>query len=318
MKSEQNAVFSAGFFASVAVSSLLFLSAVAVPLVGSAAFLLAPLPVLYYSARIGRLRQLAALGTAVLVAAGAIRIIVPAAPLPVPLFILAFLGIPIMEFARRNSSVEKTVLFCVLLYGGCAAALIGYASVQTGKSPGALIDAYIAESLKESVEIYRQTGATSEQLTMLRTGMEEIATLLSRMYPALFCVMIAGTAWLNILMAWGLFRKNAIPVPGFGDLALWKAPEHLVWVFIVAGGALVIPVPEIRTVGLNLFIVCAFIYFLAGLAILGYVFRVKNVPSLIKVSGYTLVFAVKYVACIVAALGLFDLWVDFRKYIKPV
>ena len=105
--------------------------------------------------------------------------------------------------------------------------------------------------------------------------------------------------------------------PDFGDLTRWKAPEKIVWLLIAAGGTLLIPQALVKFIGLNILIICLFIYLAEGISIIGFFLKVKKVPILFRVMLYFLILVQQYLLLLIVALGLFDLWADFRKFIRP-
>lgn len=101
--------------------------------------------------------------------------------------------------------------------------------------------------------------------------------------------------------------------PPLDDWSRWAAPEPLVFVLVLGGAVLLLGMPAATTLGLNLLLVVGVVYFLQGLAIVGFFFRAKRVPLVLRVAGYLLIGAQQLLALVVAAVGLADLWVDFRR-----
>ncbi len=81
---------------------------------------------------------------------------------------------------------------------------------------------------------------------------------------------------------------------------------------------MLVPIDVIDSVGLNILIVCCLIYLLQGLAIVGFFFRRKRVPLLLRWLFYVLIAVQQYMVILVIAFGLFDIWVDFRKRIAGI
>ncbi|MBW2636173.1 MAG: DUF2232 domain-containing protein [Deltaproteobacteria bacterium] len=104
--------------------------------------------------------------------------------------------------------------------------------------------------------------------------------------------------------------------PEFGDLSRWKIFDRMIWVFIIAGVSMVVPVKAVKIIGLNILIVLIFIYMLQGLSIVSFYFKKKNMPWFIRGFGYFLIFAQQILLFLVIVLGLIDVWVDFRKLEK--
>ena len=150
-----------------------------------------------------------------------------------------------------------------------------------------------------------------------------VARWLFRLQPALVLTVVATVAWLNlaivrrVALGWAPVDLGAAASnedePPFDAWYEWRAPEPLVFVLILGGLAL-LPGHEVATaVGLNVLIVVGLVYLWQGLAVVGFVFRVRRVPMPFRGAGYALVALHPAVAALVGAFGLADLWVDFRR-----
>jgi uncharacterized protein YybS (DUF2232 family) len=76
---------------------------------------------------------------------------------------------------------------------------------------------------------------------------------------------------------------------------------------------MVVPGETLVMVGMNILIVCCLIYFFQGMAITAFFFRLKNISVIFRWLFYMLLAVQQYTIMFVVALGLFDLWIDFRK-----
>ena len=75
------------------------------------------------------------------------------------------------------------------------------------------------------------------------------------------------------------------------------------------------PASVTKLIGLNVLLILMTIYFFQGMAIISFYFRKRAVPGLLKGFGYFVV--IRYMSVVVAFIGLFDIWVDFRKISQP-
>ncbi|MDD5524767.1 MAG: DUF2232 domain-containing protein, partial [Smithella sp.] len=66
----------------------------------------------------------------------------------------------------------------------------------------------------------------------------------------------------------------------------------------------------------NIFLVTSFIYLLQGLAIVSFFFQKKNVPFFFRYLFYFLIAVQQILMIPIVAIGLFDIWIDFRKYFQ--
>jgi uncharacterized protein YybS (DUF2232 family) len=150
-----------------------------------------------------------------------------------------------------------------------------------------------------------------EDLQALQQGMKQVGAVIGRIYPALVLTGLGAIAGLNLLalrrMAVRLNRPLAV-----GDLRKFRNPDHLIWFVIVAGFALLLNNSAVTTAALNVLVVALSLYFLQGLAIILYLFDRFAVHRFVQVTFYILMALQPYLAVAVAALGIFDLWGNFR------
>ena len=318
MKEQFGGFLNRVFVQGVAISTLSFLSVVLIPLAGAIVIVLTPLPVLFYYTKLGRFRGGVVFAVSLTLVLLILNLIHPDIIFPLLLLMLAGgTGIMIAEVLRRPWTVERTLIIPVVILLACCGCLLLLSAYQTGQPPLRLIESYILSSIGENIKLYEQMNISSEQLTLIRDHSGPIAALLTRIFPAMLLVGASLFIWLNIFAARRLFQKYGLHYPEFGDLSLWKAPEKMVWLLIGAGGMLLVETGAVKYTGLNLLITCLFVYLLAGLSVIGYFFKVKKVPVFFKILFYVLIMIQQYLLLVVMALGLFDLWADFRKLIKP-
>jgi uncharacterized protein YybS (DUF2232 family) len=316
LSKERSALFKNNFFTGIAVSTLAFLAASLIPLLGAFFFMLTPLPIIYYYSRTGRIQGLAIFIISLFLVAIVLTLSGAAANLPF-LFITGFLGIILSEIFRRNYSIEKTVVYPVTVILLLWCSLIVLQSLSSGQEPWHLVEDYIGRNIQESIQFYAQLDIPAEQIDLLKDNVKQITSFFANIFPALVLVSATFVVWLNILAAKEIFKRAGMWYPDFSDLSRWRTPEALIWLLIGAGGLLLIPVSLVRIISLNLVIVCLFAYFFQGMSIIGFLFKTKNVHRSFRILCYCLIFAQQYIILLVAAIGVFDLWVDFRKFIKP-
>jgi uncharacterized protein YybS (DUF2232 family) len=317
LSKERGAFFKSNFFTGIAVSSLAFLAASLIPLLGAFFFILTPLPIIYYYSKTGRIQGFAIFLISLFLVASVLTFSGSIANLPF-LFITGFLGLFLSEIFRRNYSIERTVVYPVTAILMLWCSFIVLQSLSAGEEPWHLVEDYIGRNIQESIQFYAQLDIPAEQIDLLKDNFKQITNFLANIFPSLVLVSASFIVWLNILAAREIFQRTGMWYPDFGDLARWKAPEGLIWLLIAAGGMLLVPVSLARIVSLNLVIVCLFAYLLQGLSIISFLFKTKNVHRSFRILCYFLIFAQQYIILLLVAVGVFDLWVDFRKFIKPV
>lgn len=303
-----------GMIRGIVILSLTLLVVALIPFIGPVAVIMTPLPILYFSFRLGRAQGLASLAIAFLIASAVLGLLGRPAGISV-LMIISLTGIAISEVLRRRYSIEKTFVLASLTLFFFGIGFLLYYTLQTGTAPLRLLEMYIAGIIKENLKLYTQMNISEDQIRMIRENITEITEFFTDIFPALALSGSMVTVCLNVLSGRSLLRGYNVGFPDFGDLTLWKAPEKIVWLLIASGLMMLAPLDILETVGINFLIICCLVYLFQGLAIAGFFFRYKKVPVPFRWFFYMLIVVQQYMAIFVIALGLFDLWVDFRRRI---
>ncbi len=301
----------------IAVLSLTLLSAALIPFVGPVVIIMTPLPILYYHSRLGRMRGLAALAVAVLVAAGILTLLGHRAN-PSVLVMIAFTGVMLSEILRRRYSVEKTFILASLALFFSGIGFVVYTALLNGVAPWRMVELTIEGVIGENLKLYEQLNISEDQIGMIRENTPQIVDFFIGIFPALALSGAVLTVWINVLAGRVLLGRNIALFPNFGDLCLWKAPDKLVWLLIASGAMTLAPVDVLDIVGLNLLIVCCLVYLFQGMAIAGFFFREKKVPRIVRMLFYILIVVQQYMVVLVIAFGLFVIWIDFGKRISGI
>ena len=147
---------------------------------------------------------------------------------------------------------------------------------------------------------------------------EQVGTLraaLSIVFPAFYFIGGAMMVLVNAtLLRLYLLRRD----PGWledGEFERVRWPLGLVAVFVLSGAA--VAVPPARPAAYNVLLVVAFFFALQGLAVVGFYARRLAGPPLLRTAVVVLVLANPWAPQILALLGLFDNWFDFRKWAEP-
>lgn len=304
------------FILGTAITTSLFMVVVLSPVVGFVFSLLAPLPIAFFAWRMGRVAGIAMFSLSIGLLAAVFKIGGFVESLPFFL-VLGSAGILIPEVLRRRYGIETTVGLSVAVYLALiAAALLGY-SLTVDRSVPEIVQSYVSESIRYSVALYEEIGLPQEQIEQLKESAPEVAAWVVNHGLALLVTGVTFFIWLNVLGMRLLYQGRDPEFPDFGDLACWKMPDWVVWFVIAAGAAMIVPEEAVQIAGLNVLIVVLFLYLLQGLSIVQFFFRQKNIPRYLRALFYALIVLYQYLLVFVSAIGLFDIWVDFRKMNRP-
>jgi uncharacterized protein YybS (DUF2232 family) len=114
---------------------------------------------------------------------------------------------------------------------------------------------------------------------------------------------------LALLRRFTAFRDNSLNI---GEFKKYRNPDFLVWLLIAAGFSMLAGNRIITTPALNILAIITLLYFLQGLAVLITVIARQSIAGVLRVGLYIMLVLQPYLAALVAAIGIFDLWGDFR------
>jgi uncharacterized protein YybS (DUF2232 family) len=280
------------------------------PILGFFCALFIPLPTLFYRSKLGRNTGAIVPATALFVMA----VVLGGIAVDLVFFLeLLLLGFMMGEFLAMNLSVEKTILYtCLAVIVSGFFGLVFYSNVN-GTEISVLVSEYIAQNLKLTMVLYESMGVSEESLVQLSNSLEQIHYVLVRIVPAMVIGSTLFVVWINLLLARGILTAKGVFFPDFGRLNHWKAPDALIWLFIGCGGMLLMPGNSLKMLGLNGLLILLTVYFLQGIAVVSYYFEKKRFPRALRLFLYTLIALQQFILLLIIGLGLFDIWLNFRK-----
>jgi uncharacterized protein YybS (DUF2232 family) len=185
-----------------------------------------------------------------------------------------------------------------------------YSSVS-GVNLQQLVSAEISGSLQQAVALYEKGGVTGEDLEFVKHSMTVASDLLKRLFPALITVMLVVIAGGNMLLVKKSTANTSVTLH-IDDFTTFKNPDLLVWLLIVCGFTLLLPLSPVTTPALNMLLIITMLYFFQGMAVVSAMIKKYSVPALLRIFLYTMLIVQPYLLALVAGIGIFDLWVDFR------
>src|SRR5918995_1670643 len=301
----------ARFFLATASTVMLFLGGVTVPPFAFALFPLVPQPVLSFGIRYGLMRGMtvAVLALAILLLWGGEQLgyVYSMFVLLTGLLFLSLGRVRVLErlvlgIAAVVFTAFSTVLF--VLYGSWEAILRD-------------VSESLNSSLMSAVDMHEKMGFPQESIAILKERTPEIAEMVLHLLPSAAFVSLALIVLFNVTLLCRRFPEKRPQWVALMSLREWKAPDYLVWGVIASGFAMFIPgLESIRTLAANLLLIFGACYFFQGLAIIAFYFNKNNVPRFVRGVVYLFIVFQQIFTMIVVGLGLFDLWVDFRRLRK--
>ena len=293
------------------LSAALFLAGGAIPFLGTIVILFTPAPIVNYAVgRPGAVWRtigavlLAAAG--VLAAGGAYALLAYAVTFGLATTLICCM----LEYEARFETIVAVTTATVLLAGSVAALL------ATG-SPAAIVSEVregLSAGIARSEEMYKLLGMSGGVEAETKA---KLVDMIVELTPALVGITTAFAVLINLSLFWRTAGKQRLPYKLFGDMVRWSTPQWLIWVFIATGFALFIPLAPARTAALDGFICVAAVYFCQGLAVIAFYLKMLSMPAPWRGVIYFVAAAQPLLAALVSGVGVFDLWVDFRRLRPP-
>jgi uncharacterized protein YybS (DUF2232 family) len=218
------------------------------------------------------------------------------------------------ESTRLSFSFEKIILVSTLVPAGLTLLML-YAGLagEEGSSMKVLEDALKA-TVKSYIQFLEGSGETPENLKIAREFFEAGIPMTVRAIPSIILVNALMGAVVNFLTVRYLWLRFYTKQYFEGmDATLWMLPDVVVWGLIASIGSMFFG-PEISQVaGMNLVIILLFLYFLQGLSVVAHIFKRKAFPKWVWIIAFILIPLNPMFFGLVMGMGLFDIWVDFRK-----
>lgn len=286
----------------------LFLAYITFPVLGLAAGILTPLPAMFYHFKRGAIA-----GALIFTITLSVLMVMGGASVPM-LYLLqsGLTGILLPLFYLHGKGAARAIAYSV----GINFLLIVALALAYGFSTGADLQGTLLKGINSSTEqavaIYSKQGLSAEDLEIFTQGIRQAGSLIAKVFPALVLVALGAITALNMAVIFRLRAKRLPDIPEPEQFLAFRNPDMLVWIVIAAGFALLVPTEDISRVGLNMLVVCCFIYFLQGLAVVLAFFKRVSVPSLARGVFWLVLAFQPYLVLAIAIFGLFDTWGDFR------
>lgn len=293
--------------AGVGLVLLLFLSAHWLGPLGAFTNMLAAFPVCYLTLRFGLTTGVVTL----LLASASVWQLAGVTPL------ISYLGLfsapsLLLPWQLRHEKPWDQAIFNSTLAGlGIAGVLLLAYLQMSGQTFGALQERYLQAEVELAMQTYSAAGLSDSQLAELKVFAAQAADFIRSTFVGLYVVGILAIHAVTLLVVRG-FKRERWAIAGI-PFTQWRLPPQLVWLLIAAGFALLVPLPALALVGRNLLAILLPLYFVQGLAVLSCFLQRKKWSPALKGLVYLLVFVLNPLPLLVVGVGIFDLWIDFRR-----
>lgn len=290
-----------------AATVALFLAYSTVPLIGVIGGVFTPFPALYFGLKSGR-----SCGVAI-VALSAVVMSLAMGPSygALYLFQCGVVSIVLPEFLGRGNGAARSIGSTVAINAVMVALFaVVYAIVQ-GVDINALVLKGIKSGISQTAQIYEKSGLKGDDLKLFQDALKDMGGIIARIYPSLLIIAMGLVTGLNAVLLKRVASRLPRPLE-MGDFNRFKNPDHLVWALIAAGFTMLADNPLVTQGALNVLIIVIPLYFFQGMAVLLTFFDRYGAPRFMRYLFYLMLAFTQFLAIVVAVLGIFDLWGDFR------
>jgi len=213
-----------------------------------------------------------------------------------------------MGYGLRNWwSFERTAVAGIACW---TVAMLGTSLLAFGDLGGVAVSAreQLSQSLDVALSSSGSWGTAASPIELPEAERQALINGLIEMLPALVILTGAFMVLANLVVVRRLTGACADV-----NLRMWRTPDALIWALILSGFGMFVPDTLGAVVARNLFAVLLGCYFCQGLSIVSYYFERYHLPRGLQVASYLLIALQHIVTAAVLALGVFDLWGNFRR-----
>ena len=180
--------------------------------------------------------------------------------------------------------------------------------------------AMVKESFEQTFSLYETMGVDQAQIEQARSQVEPAISLLSLLMPTLLLFMALINTVICFYIAKWVFPKLGLNVPSLPPFAQWRFPSAFLYLMVLA--LLGLYWGETRnltllyTVSVNANILALLAGFIQGMALFSFAADRFNISKLIRRLIFLVIILNFMLFQIVAFTGLFDMFFNYRRYIK--
>lgn len=174
-----------------------------------------------------------------------------------------------------------------------------------------MIDQLVQVEADQALQIYRQAGFNEHQLLEISQVIERLAVFVKTSFIGILAAVLLVIQAVTLVLLQPLTKKH-FHFAG-SPFTQWRLPAKLIWLLIISGFTAFLTLPGISWIGQNLLLILLPLYFLQGMAVISSFLQRRPYPVAIKGLIYLLLLVLSPLPMIVTSIGIFDLWIDFRK-----
>jgi uncharacterized protein YybS (DUF2232 family) len=300
-----------------AITVILFLASLYIPLFGTLISFLCPLPIIILCLR----HNIKIAFLSLLIAFFLVSML--AGPFQ---GLIGMLGFGTLGIALGVAIKRKLSLLEILLIGSITSfiskiflMLIGLWLMDV--NPLLLGLEQIDQSINQSLSFYGNMGLNPEQIADLKDSLLQSVELIKIAFPAMLVVASVFDTLINYWVAGKILRRFGYYLAPFVPFYKWRASKSFFWSYLF--GLLILLVNTrynlavLGRIGVNIQLLFSIIFLITGLAVVSFILRHYKVKPFLCWIIYIIIFIQPVFSLTVTWVGIFDVWFDFRKLLFP-
>ncbi|MCD6420093.1 MAG: YybS family protein [Synergistetes bacterium] len=292
-----------------AISAVLFLSSIFIPIVGVIIALFCPVPIVVLGIKHGLKRGL----TGTIITSVIVGLL--SGPFQALWVFMGFgfvgLGIGVLV-AKGKSAIE------VLIYGSMISlaskiVLVLLSLALFGVNPFSIDVKQMEHALTSALSV---AGSSADVKLMISRWL----TILQIAIPAIFFLASVIDTFLAYVVSCKVLKKMHISMPQLLPFELWVLPRSMFWGFVAGVLFMWLGKGDVGSIwyriGVNVQIVFSIAFMISGMSILYFWLKKIRVPKIVAWIIVIVTILQPFLSQLLVFLGIFDLWVDFRKIRK--
>lgn len=292
---------------------ILYLAGFLIPVLGQVIALFTPVPFILVYLRHGR-----AEGLSTLALSGAVITVLTGWQIAViMLFSFGLMALGTAEAMRKRLKAEYVALAGGLLPIAIVGAVLAFYFFRVKTNPITVLETFLSKSMAESAKLYTSIGL-AEMAALINSISAAFIHNLARLVPGILITMsvLQAVCCFGLVRMLLLRKQEAGIALDYPSLVEWHAPDSWVWGLIVCLALIAIPVEAFRLSGFNLAIMFSVVYTIQGIALVEHYMRKALIHPVLRSLLHSIILILPTIAFVVA-LGVVDIWADFRKVRQP-
>jgi len=296
-----------------AITVILFLASLYIPLFGTLISFLCPLPIIILCLRHNIKVAILSLVIAFLL------ISLLAGPFQAMIAILGFgtLGMALGIAIKKRYSLLEIILIGSLVSFVSKIFLMVIGLWLMDVNPLLLSLDQIDKSINQSLSFYQNMGLSPEQADAFKNSLLQSLELIRIAFPAMLVIASVFDTLINYWVSGKILKRFGYHLESFVPFYEWRANRSFFWSYLFGLFILIINAQYnlaiLQRIGVNIQILFSIVFLITGLSVTSYILHYYKINPIFSWIIYIIIFIQPVLSLVATWIGIMDVWIDFRK-----